>query len=324
MSEPQTAPTVAKLAIPVPTRHLQLVPAQCAATAYLATLAPRSRETQVAALRTICRLIVGATAEPATFPWEEMTYAHAAALRQRLSELYAPATTNRLLAAWRGVLRAAWRLGRISDTVYLRAVDVKDVRGSDMLRGRALPADERTALFAHTASDPRPVGRRDGAILVCLYGCGLRRAEAASLTAADVTSDGLRVRGKGGKVRVVPIPPSFVPVFEHYVSLLPGNGPLLRAIDPQSGMLTERGLTASGIRKALGVRVHACRLGTTTPHDLRRSYITDLLGHGVDPLTVASLAGHARLDTTRKYDHRPHAARVAAVAVLGKEPSDGA
>jgi integrase len=65
--------------------------------------------------------------------------------------------------------------------------------------------------------------------------------------------------------------------------------------------------------------VRATGIVAATPHDLRRSYITDLLNRDVDPLTVAGLAGHARIETTRKYDRRPHATRVAAVATLGDD-----
>jgi site-specific recombinase XerD len=300
--------------LPEPLRGPIAVAAENPAVAYLAGLAPRSRVTQAKALRTVCG-IVGGVDNPATFPWHRVTFAHSAALRQELAARYAPATTNRLLAAWRGALRAAWRLGIVDESVFLRAIDVRDVRLSGRLRGRAVPRDEREQLFAHADADPRPVGRRDAALLVLLYACGLRREEAASLTVADLTPDGISVVGKGGKLRCVPVPPAFAPRLDAYRALV-AHGPLLRAIHPRTSEITPRGLTASGVRKALAARVYAARVTPSTPHDLRRSYITDLLGHGVDLLTVAELAGHARLDTTRKYDHRPHAARVAAVTVL--------
>jgi integrase len=289
-----------------------------AAVAYLAGLAPSSRITQAKALRTVCRVVWGPDADPANCPWQHITFAHSAALRQMLASSYAPATTNRLLAAWRGVLKAAWRLEQISDAVYLRAVDVQDVRLSGELRGRALPGDERNRLFDHARSDPRAIGRRDAAMLALLYGCGLRRAEASALDVADVREDGLHVRGKGGKVRVVPVPPAYAVLVLAYLDSL-GAGPLLRSVHRDTGALTETRLSADGIAKALGTRVRAAGLTAATPHDMRRTYITDLLNRDVDPLTVAGLAGHARLDTTRKYDRRPHASRVAAVATLGDD-----
>jgi len=291
--------------------------AENAAVAYLAGLSAGSRITQAKALRTVCGIV--GHPDPATFPWQRVTFAHSAALRQRLSETYAPATTNRLLAAWRGVLKAAWRLGQIGDAVYMRAVDVQDVRLSGELRGRALAGDERTRLFDCATTDARPLGRRDACLLALLYGCGLRRAEASALDTSDVREDGLHVRGKGGKLRVVPVPPVYARMVQSYLDSLDTPGPLLRSVDRDAGTLRCQRLTVDGIAKALAARVRAAGLGPATPHDLRRTYITDLLNQDVDVLTVAGLAGHARIDTTRKYDRRPHATRVAAVARLGEE-----
>lgn len=287
-----------------------------AAVAYLAGLAPSSRITQAKSLRTVCRIVGGDDADPTTFPFDRITFAHSAALRHALAERYAPATANRLLAAWRGVLKAAWRLGQMPDGAYLRAVDVQDVRLSGELRGRALADDERTRLFDSARQDSRPLGLRDAALLVLLYACGLRRAEAVALDVTDLTPDGVRVRGKGGKHRLVPVPPAYAAPLLAYAGTIPGEGPLLRAVDRHTGILTGRRLSLDGVTKILAARIRVAGIADATPHDLRRSYITDLLNRGVDPLTVAGLAGHASIETTRKYDRRPHAARVAAVAGL--------
>ena len=290
-----------------------------AAVAYLAGLAPSSRETQAKALRRVCELVWGPDADPANVPWHSVTFAHSQALRVVLANAYAPATTNRLLAAWRGVLKAAWRLGQLGTDAYMHAADVQDVRLTGELRGRALAGDERTRLFDGAVSDTRALGRRDACLLALLYGCGLRRAEAAALDTADVREDGLHVRGKGGKHRVVPVPPVYARMVQAYLDTLDTPGPLLRSVDRDTGTLRATRLTVDGIAKALAARVRATGIGAATPHDLRRSYITDLLNRDVDPLTVAGLAGHARIETTRKYDRRPHASRVAAVATLGDD-----
>jgi len=290
-----------------------------AAVAYLAGMSPGSRITQAKALRRVCEVVWGPDADPANCPWHSVTFAHSQALRQVLANAYAPATTNRLLAAWRGVLKAAWRLGQLPTDAYMHAVDVQDVRLSGELRGRALAGDERTRLFDCAVSDTRPLGRRDTCLLALLYGCGLRRAEASALDTTDVRDDGLHVRGKGGKHRVVPVPPVYARMVQAYLDGLDTPGPLLRSVARQGGVLTPLRLTVDGIAKALAARVHAVGLRPATPHDLRRTYITDLLNRDVDPLTVAGLAGHARIETTRKYDRRPHQTRVAAVATLGDD-----
>ena len=207
----------------------------------------------------------------------------------------------------------------MEDQDYLRAIDVKDVRLSGELRGRALSTDERNALFEHCLADTRQLGLRDGALLALLYACGLRRAEASALNTSDLTQDGVRVRGKGGKVRIVPVPPRYAQFLVSYLAALTESGALLRSIDKRTGHLTRCRIGTEGIAKALRARIVAAGIAVATPHDLRRSYITDLLDHGVDPLTVAGLAGHSQIDTTRRYDRRSHATRVHAVSTLGDE-----
>ena len=88
-----------------------------------------------------------------------------------------------------------------------RATDIGPVRGSTPLRGRALAPSEVAALFHACMKDRSPAGPRDATILALGLGAGLRRAEIAGLELADVDLDGevVRVHGKGGKIRDVPI-----------------------------------------------------------------------------------------------------------------------
>ncbi|MGI8826203.1 MAG: hypothetical protein ACR2JC_11270 [Chloroflexota bacterium] len=81
------------------------------ATVYLARLAPQSRRTQAGALATISELLAGAPHDPLTLPWHLLGYQHTQAVRAALAARYAPASTNTMLAALRGVLKEAWRLG---------------------------------------------------------------------------------------------------------------------------------------------------------------------------------------------------------------------
>jgi site-specific recombinase XerD len=111
-----------------------------------------------------------------------------------------------MLAAVRGVLRAAWELGQLDADAYHRAISVQVVRGEAVLRGRIISAVDQHALLSACQYDPHIIiGARNAALLAVLYGSGLRRAEAAGLTVSDYNPEtgSLRVReGKGNKGRL--------------------------------------------------------------------------------------------------------------------------
>ena len=167
-----------------PDRHPAMV--------YLARLAPGSRRTMRAALETIASLLTGGQATAASLTWGALRYQHTAAVRAVVAERYAPATANKLLAALRGVLQEAWRLGYLEAEAYQRAADLPAVRGEHLPRGRALAIGELRALFQVCQADRTPAGARDAALLAVLYGSGLRRAEVVALDLADYDLD---VRG---------------------------------------------------------------------------------------------------------------------------------
>ena len=89
-----------------------------------------------------------------------------------------PATINHVLAAVRGTLREAWRLGLINAETFARVVDVGNVSASTLPAGRHVAVGEVRRLF-ETCGD-KPSGARDAAMLALLYGCGLRRSEAVA------------------------------------------------------------------------------------------------------------------------------------------------
>ncbi len=138
-----------------------------------------------------------------SYLWETITYRESLSVRLALAERYKPLTTNRMLSALRGVLKAAWLLGLIDADSYQRAAAVPNVRSSDLLSGRALETTEIVKLFTCCAEDPTPKGARDAAMLTVFYGCGLRRGELAKLDVQDFDPiDGsLVVNGKGAKQR---------------------------------------------------------------------------------------------------------------------------
>ena len=146
------------------------------------------------------------------------------------------------------------------------------------------------------------VGLRDQAVVVLLYGSGLRISEALSLNRADAPlppRDVLRVKGKGGQERIVPVLPVTQEAIARYLAECPYR---LAAGDPlfvgvRGGRLSPRivQLTLARLREALDLPQ------TATPHALRHSFATHLMGSGADLRAIQELLGHASLSTTQVY-----------------------
>ena len=190
----------------------------------------------------------------------------------------------------------------------------------DLIEGRAIaglrrPRRERPVPKALTAaeageavevvselSDKDWIGKRDGAVLLLLYGCGLRIGEALSLRRADCPSldqEVLRVIGKGRKERLVPLLPIVRQALADYLAACPyalsAEGPLF--IGARGGALNPRIIQKrmQELRALLGLPEGA------TPHALRHSFATHLLAGGGDLRAIQELLGHASLSTTQRY-----------------------
>src|SRR4051812_16887129 len=121
-------------------------PAQCSPTnVYLSELSPGSHRTMRIALRTAVEFFGGS--DPDTFRWERLRVEHLAALRADLAGRLAPNTANKVLAGVRGVLKASWRVGRLSAEHMYRCTDVRRGEGGAEKRGGAPPQTELRGLF---------------------------------------------------------------------------------------------------------------------------------------------------------------------------------
>ena len=143
------------------------------------------------------------------------------------------------------------------------------------------------------------VAARDMAVLSLCYGAGLRIAEALSLTRADLEGTAMRVTGKGGKTRLVPLISSVRAAIDAYLKLCPFplNPSQLMFRGAKGGVLSPRliQLRVVQLRSALGLPPSA------TPHALRHSFATHLLSRGGDLRSIQELLGHASLSTTQIY-----------------------
>ncbi len=144
------------------------------------------------------------------------------------------------------------------------------------------------------------IAARDRAVITLLYGCGLRISEALSLTGADAPLPGsLRITGKGGKERLVPVLPAAQAAVAEYTRACPhtitADGPLF--MGARGGALSPRAIQGvmAQVRTQLGLPA------TATPHAMRHSFATHLLNAGGDLRSIQELLGHASLSTTQAY-----------------------
>jgi len=314
----EPAPTAVTVRAPVSGPIVHANASEHPAVVYLARLAAGSRRTMRAALATIAGLLTDGAADCFALPWHLLRYQHTQAVRAILAERYAPATVNKHLAALRGVLKEAWRLGLMEAADYQRAVDLPGVRSGTLPRGRALAPGELRALFA-VCADGTPAGVRDAALLAVLYGGGLRRTEVVSGDMSDYLPEigALTVRhGKGDKTRIVYLTGG---AQEAMAAWLPVRGYDVGALFfpiNKGGRVTARRMTDQAILAMLQRRAAQASVAPFSPHDLRRTFISDLLDAGADIATVQKLAGHASVVTTGRYDRRGEHAKQRAASLL--------
>ncbi len=159
----------------------------------------------------------------------------------------------------------------------------------------------RNVLEIAPLQSQRPwVGLRDTAVLTLLWGCGLRISEALGLSGADAPlPQVLRITGKGGKERIVPVIDPARTAVNDYLAACPHactpEGPLFRAV--RGGALAPRAIqkVMAQARMQLGLPASA------TPHAMRHSFATHLLNAGGDLRSIQELLGHASLSTTQAY-----------------------
>jgi integrase/recombinase XerC len=179
------------------------------------------------------------------------------------------------------------------------------VRGPRVKPGAPRPVteDQAAGLLPEPGLDPDREdweAARDEAVLTLLYGCGLRISEALSLKRSDAPlCDQLRITGKGSKTRIVPVLPAVRTAVDAYLAQAPfaltPDATLFRA--KRGGPLSPRHVqaTVQNLRSRLGLPASA------TPHALRHSFATHLLGAGADLRSIQELLGHASLSTTQRY-----------------------
>lgn len=274
---------------------------------HLADNRRRSPHTVRAYVAAAARLLAARDVED----WAQVAVTEAHHLRAHLaarrSEGLGNASTARELSALKAFIAFARARAGDPDPAPPR------LRGPRLRKGlpRPVTPDEAENLAAHVGDFAATdwIGARDRAVLLLLYGSGLRIAEALSLTGRDASlGEVLQVTGKGGKQRLVPVLPVTRAAVAEYARACPypltASGSLFRGAKggPLSPGMVQRAM--AGARRALGLPE------TATPHALRHSFATHLLSAGADLRSLQELLGHASLGSTQIYT------RVDAAALL--------
>lgn len=267
-----------------------------------------SKRAMRTSLRTIAKILTG---EPDTtlIKWGELTYAHTVAVRSYLSKNYKPKTINRMLASWRAALKSAWRLGLIDSENYGRIADVRSENIKERGAGRYLDKDEVEQLLMACERGDRNSDRRDLAILHIFLYAGLRRNELAMLDVGDfdMAERVINIRfGKGRKQRIAFIPTKTAQVIQEWLEVYQpegGDSPLVVNIDRGDGVHKNR-ISTEAIYMIVQKRAAQAGIESVSPHDFRRTYISNMFDRGVDISTIAQLVGHDSTAQTSVYDRR--------------------
>lgn len=221
-------------------------------------------------------------------------------LASRAKQNLSPASRARELSSLRGFWYYMTREGLLKNANLKALTSPK--RGKRIPKALSEQVIETIMTEAKNNSANAWLGARDNALLMLLYGCGLRISEALNLNLTDIpkTSDtSLRIIGKGNKERLVPLLPLVMDGIKLYLRLCPFNlgedEALFRAQNSKRLGARRVQLIMQALREKFGLG------GNVTPHALRHSFATHLLGNGADLRAIQELLGHASLSTTQIY-----------------------
>jgi integrase len=296
--------------------------ASCPVTLFLSGYeSANSRKAMASSLAACARILYGRPVRDVrTVPWASLTFGVIQALRLRLAEDYEWSSANRHLLAIRGVMKSCRRLRLIDRDLAEDLEAVRGIAGSARETGRALSKEELARLFA--ACPPTAMGARDAVVLGLASFAGLRRAEVCGLKFEDFepATGGLKILGKGNQWRTVFPSKKFVGILERWLGFRGKEpGPLVLPFSRYGVPIEGQQLTTQTVYEILLRLGKDAGVASFTPHDLRRTAITEMLARGIDAATVSKVVGHKSLQTTVKYDKRGEVAGKAALAILGDD-----
>jgi integrase/recombinase XerD len=252
---------------------------------------------------------------PQEIKWSTVEYSDIVDYQRHLSigRKLQPATVNLYINAVKGVLNKAMKISKVEPVnkvtreTYDEIGEIKNAKGKRLTKARAVSAEDQHSLF--NIIDNSTVGVRDKTILYLFLKCGLRLNELCDLQYprdVDVINKVLTPIGKGDKEREIPLGTEAFSCLIKWIREVRGEyqGYFVCRVW-RSGELKENApLSHSGVRYILQKCIKIALVQTFSPHDLRRTFGTDLLRKGVDIFLVQELLGHSNPATTKRYDMR--------------------
>lgn len=241
-------------------------------------------------------------------PWSLIEYQHLALIRNTLKQEEKSANTiNLALSAIRGVMKACFHLKLITAEQMLLLNGISAVRSQRLPSGRSLNKNELGKLHRSCKRDQTIIGKRDYAVIALLLATGIRRSEVITITIDDYnTRTGvLNIQaGKGDKQRTAYLNTESRLVIRHWLverGKLPGS--LFNPVT-KTGTILSKTLSSQTIYDIVKQRSKQAKIERVRPHNLRRTFVTQLLDAGVDINTTRQLVGHTDIQTTARYDCR--------------------
>jgi site-specific recombinase XerC len=196
----------------------------------------------------------------------------------------------------------------------MRIKDIQRVKGDSEATGRALTVVELNKAVKVDHKDNKSI--RDSAIIAVGYGAGLRCFELSELKIDNLSNNRLIVTGKGRVVRFVYLPKFAIKALKLWIDVRGIHSGYMFNTLLKGGKILDKGVSTRTIGDIIDSRCIDEGIERFTPHDLRRSFATNLLDNGVDVLIVQKLMRHANISTTKIYDMRGEKVKAEAVEML--------
>ena len=214
-----------------------------------------------------------------------------------------PASMNREVSSLKSFFRYLRKIKVIDEEPFKQIGSLKTQKTLPQF----VPESRMTPLLLELKEQSRSTEfreQRNGVILSLLYGCGIRLAELLSIRLCDIDNGSVKIYGKGDKERIVPLIDELAERIEVYIGTCRECGIDLQPTDKLIVGTTSKPLSRTSVQRIVREQMEQANIqGRKSPHVLRHTFATHLLGRGADMREIQELMGHSSLSTTQHYTH---------------------